>query len=124
MKEAARLNEKIGEVQELLHAKFGVKKRGLAKMLKRTGRRLPRRLRTRAQVLVRAEPLVAHPKLARQVNWGEVDAAHGALVRHLEAIDPAEARKDRLLKMAALIAFYVLVVLTTFVWWLWWAGYV
>ena len=124
MKESAVLQQKIGEVQDLLHAKFGVRKRALPKMLKRTGRRLPRRLHTRAQVLLKAEPFLAHPKLARQVDWSAVEAAHGALVGHLEKIDVAERRKDRLLKLAALVAFYVIVIVTAFVWWLWWAGYV
>ena len=124
MKEAAQLEQKIAEVQELLHTKFGVKPRPLPRMLKRVGRQLPRRMRAHGQLLARAQPLAAHPKLARQVDWPAVEAAHRALVAHLEAIDVAARRKERLLNLGALLAFYVVVVVTAFVWWLWWAGHV
>lgn len=124
MARAQDIEEQVGVVQDLLYAKFGVRRRALAKMLRKTGRRLPRRMRKRAQVLVEAEKLEGNPRLARQMDRRAVNKAFDDLKLHLEGIDVAERRKDRLLNLAALLAFYVLVVFAGFVFWLWWAGHV
>lgn len=114
----------IETVQGLLHAKFGVRTGPLPRMLKRTGRRLPRRMHARAQALLKAEQLAGNPRLARQMDMTSLRQGFEALTAHLEAIDPVARRKDRLLKLAALLAFQVLLIGGVFVWWLWWSGHV
>ena len=69
-----------------------------------------------------AQKLGGNPKLARQMDQTAVTRAFDALTTHLEAIDVAERRKDRLLKLAGLIAFYFLTIVAAFVTWLWWTG--
>lgn len=118
------IDEKISAIQDLLNAKFGVRKRALPKMLAKTGRRLPRGMHRRAQVLIDAQKLGGNPKLMRQMDQTGLTRAYQDLAAHLEAIDVAERRKDFLLKLAGVLAFNVLVVVAAFVTWLWWVGYV
>ncbi len=118
------IDEKVEAVQDLLKAKFGVRKRALPKMLAKTGRRLPRGMHKRAQVLIEAQKLGGNPKLMRQMDQTALTRAYEALTAHLEAIDVAERRKDRLLKLAGVLAFNFLLIVAAFVTWLWWAGYV
>ena len=115
---------RIAAVQALLTAKFGVRQAPLSRMMAKVGRRLPRRLHRQAAVISEAQQQAGHPKLARQVDHVRVGQALDELMAHLKAIDLAERRKERLLNMAALIAFYILVTFAAFVTWLWWTGYV
>lgn len=115
---------KSKELLQLLETKLGAKGKTLQDALRRAGRQLPRSLRKGGAVLARAEAMAAHPKLARQIDRREVDLAHKALATHLKAIDVADARKGRLLSLAAAIAFNILVIAVGFVVWLWWRGYV
>lgn len=124
MQETQDINAKIEAVQALLNEKFGVRKRALGKMLRSTGRRLPRRLRSRARVLVQAQELTAHPKLARRVDLAAVKQAHDEIAAHLRGIDVADRRKGAALSMAGSVAFNVLAVAVVFVGFLWWRGYV
>ncbi|MEW9920889.1 hypothetical protein AB2B41_14840 [Marimonas sp. MJW-29] len=118
------IESKVAAVQDLLSEKFGVRKRPLPKMLQRTGRRLPRRMHARAQVLVEAQRLSANPKLAQMVDQAGVARAFDDLTAHLDAIDVADRRKGAILSVAAAVAFNILVVAGGFIFWLWWAGYV
>lgn len=124
MKEPNAISNQIEAVQDLLNAKFGVRKRALPRMLGRVGRRLPRRMHARAQVLIDAQKLAGHPKLARQMDQSVVTRAYEDLRAHLEAIDVADRRKGLMLGLAGSLAFNLLVVAGAFVAWLWWAGYV
>lgn len=124
MAKVTSIADQVEAVQHLLNAKFGVRKKPLPKMLAKTGRRLPRGMRRRADLLVEAARRDGNPKLARQMDRHAVNRAYDDLKQHLEAIDVAKRRKDRLLNVAALLAFYVLVVFAAFVFWLWWAGHV
>ena len=110
------------QVQDLLEAKFGVKSRDLAHGFRRTGRRLPRRMRRQGRLLARAETVVGNPKLWCQVDQTGLIRAFRELTEHLQAIDVAERRKDRLLRLAAVLALNVILVTAAFVWFLWWRG--
>lgn len=115
---------KITSLQKLLHEKFGVRERALARMLKKVGRRLPRRMHARARALMEAETLAANPKLARQMDTSGLERGYAELVAYLEKIDPVEQRKSAMLRLAGILAFNFLVVVGAFIYWLWWAGYV
>ena len=111
-------------IRQQLEAKLGVKSRDLSQALRRAGRRLPRRVRAQAAVLVEAEKRAGHPKLARQMDGGAVREAYAHVTAHLRAIDGADARKGRILGLAGVIAFNLLLIIVAFVIWLWWRGYV
>ena len=107
---------------KLLREKLGVKAETLEKGFRRAGRRLPRRIRREARVLVQAESLAVHPKLSRQIDGVSVRQAFDAVLAHLKAIDAADARLGRILSLAGAVAFNVIAVFAAFVWWMWWSG--
>lgn len=108
----------------LLREKFGVKARDLQRALARTGRRLPQALHRQAEVLIQAEREAGNSKLALQWDPAQIDQAYEAVALHLRQINVKERRKLRLLRMAGLIVFYLLVILSAFVFWMWRRGYV
>jgi hypothetical protein len=124
MRDVNDIEAKVAALQDLLNQKFGMRKRPLPKMLQRTGRRLPKRLHVRAQVLLDAQERARHPKLARQVDMPAVGRAFDEVRSHLSAIDVADRRKGVALGIAGHVAFNVLAVAVAFVVWLWWRGYV
>ncbi|MGJ8616184.1 MAG: hypothetical protein ACSHWS_05030 [Sulfitobacter sp.] len=111
-------------IRQQLEAKLGVRSRDLSQALRRAGRQLPRQVRAQAEVLVAAEKQAGHPKLARQLDDGAVRTAYTNVTAHLRTIDVADARKGRILGVAAVIAFNLLLVIVAFIVWLWWRGYV
>ena len=111
-------------IRGLLESKLGVKSRDLGQGVRRAGRRLPRRVRAQAAVLVAAERQSGHPRLARQIDGDRIARAREVVSAHLNAIDVADARKGRWLSLAGALAFNLIAVGAAFVWWLWWRGYV
>ncbi|MGJ5618335.1 hypothetical protein [Sulfitobacter sp. MF3-043] len=111
-------------IRQQLEAKLGVKSRDLSQALRRAGRRLPHGVRAQGAVLAEAEKRAGHPKLTRQLDSAAVRDAYDRMAAHLRAIDVADARKGRILGMAGVIAFNLLLIIAAFVMWLWWRGYV
>ena len=101
---------------------FGVKAKTLDKALRKTGRRLPKRLRHEAARIVEAQGFDGHPKLLQRVDGAALDAAEAKLCAYLKGIDRAEARKDRWLSIAGAIAFNILLVAGCYIAWLVWTG--
>lgn len=111
-------------IRQQLQTKLAVKSRDLPQALRRAGRRLPRQVRAQAAILAAAEKQVGHPKLARQFDCIAVQKAYANVTAHLRTIDVADARKGRILGIAGVIAFNLLLVMVAFILWLWWRGYV
>ncbi|KPP92512.1 MAG: hypothetical protein HLUCCA08_16475 [Rhodobacteraceae bacterium HLUCCA08] len=119
----AELNGMIDEVRRLLDERLRVRGRSLSRQLRRAGRMLPRRLRRDARALVEAQSLTGHPTLGLMLDRTRLGAAHRRLVEHLEAIDPVEARKTRVIRLAATIALNLLIVAGLLVAVLVWRGF-
>ncbi|MEX0371528.1 MAG: hypothetical protein AB3N09_12920 [Tateyamaria sp.] len=111
-------------VKSALETAFGVRGRSLAIAVRRTGRRIPKRIRTDALRIVDAQGVGGHPKRLRQVDGAALAAAERRVLHYLQGIDRADARKGRLLGIAGAVAFNVLLVLIAFIAWLVWAGHV
>lgn len=124
MKDARPLAVKSAALQALMEEKYRFRSRDLAQALRKAGRRLPRRHRKQVKAVIEARKLEAHPKLAVQIDEKPLIRGMSEVMAYLRALDVAAERRDRMLNLAALIAFYVLVVLVAFVTWLWWRGYV
>lgn len=124
MIQAQDIARQVEAVQDLLTAKFGIKRAALPKMLKRAGRRLPRGMHKRVQVLIEADKRAGHPKLSRQLDHAAVTQAVDAVTAHLAAIDVNARRKGFALGLAGVIAGNVLLVVAGFILWLWWRGFV
>ena len=115
---------KSRKLRGLMEEKLGVKGRDLAQSLRRAGRRLPRGVRSRGAVLIRAEMLAQNPKTARQVDVAAVEQSYEVVRSHLQALDVAELRKARLLGVTAAVVANLIAVAAMFIVWLWWRGYV
>ncbi|MDT1062889.1 hypothetical protein RM190_13505 [Paracoccus sp. CPCC 101403] len=78
------------EVAGLMAARFGGLRRGhyadLESMMRKRGGALPRRLRREARLLVQADRVVGHPKLARQCDFQKLEHAHKALTHYLRPL--------------------------------------
>jgi hypothetical protein len=124
MIDAKDIARKVEAVQELLTLKFGIKRQPLAKMLSRAERRLSKRMQGKIKTLIDAQQLAGHPKLARQLDSAAVSTAYADVTTHLKKIDVADRRRGKILGLAGVVVFNLLLVVAGFVMWMWWRGYV
>ncbi|WP_052249447.1 hypothetical protein [Tateyamaria sp. ANG-S1] len=118
------IQARANRIQTALHAAFGVRGKTLSASLRKTGRRLPKRLRADARQILDAQGFGGHPKLMRQVDGSALKAAEDRVLTYLDGIDRADRRKGFWLGVAGAIAFNILLVLAGVVFWMWWAGHV
>ncbi|WP_147111190.1 hypothetical protein [Tateyamaria sp. syn59] len=118
------LQGRADRVQAALNAAFGVGGKTLDASLRKTGRRLPRRLHAEARRIVDAQGLGGHPKLMRQVDGAALAAAEDRVVTYLKGIDRADQRKGFWLGIAGAVAFNILLIIAGVVVWMWWTGHV
>lgn len=109
-------------VQSALDGAFGVRAKTLSRALRKTGRRLPRRLRKDVGLIVAAQNLGGNPKLLRQVDTRALDGATERVVSWLDTVDRADARRGYWIGIGAMIGFNLLAVLGAVVVWMWWSG--
>lgn len=112
--------QKASELEDQLGTKLNLRGKGMSVRLRRAGRLLPRRLRAQVAVLTEAETKLAHPVLARQVDFDRVARAFDALKAHLDGVDPKERRKGKILGWAGALVFNLLllaVILTLILRW-------
>ncbi|MEM8653326.1 MAG: hypothetical protein AAGF36_01160 [Pseudomonadota bacterium] len=124
METQASIQDRADRLQAALVTAFGVSGKSLAVALRRTGRRLPRRLHVEAQKIVQAQGFGGHPKRLRQIDSAALSLAETRVVTFLDGIDRADRRKGFWLGMAGAVAFNILVVVAAVVTWMWWAGHV
>lgn len=96
---------RVTQLQEAMSRKMRVRGRTLEQQLRRAGRRLPRHQRRAAATILGAQDWMAHPKLARIVDFSHVHKAFADLNGYLDRIDPREQRKTALLRVAGGIVF-------------------
>jgi hypothetical protein len=116
------IDEKINDIRHLLVERLRVKGRSLSVQLRKAGRRLPRAVTREARYLAEVQSLAANPKLARRIDIAKVAAAHNRIREHLLAIDPKEARKDRILGLLGVLSFNLIVIFVLGVTLLWYRG--
>lgn len=71
----------------------------LERQVRRAGRRLPRRQRRAAAIIVGAQDWMGHAKLARLLDTAQVNRAFADLHAYLDTLNPQEARKTALLRL-------------------------
>ena len=87
----------------------------LADVAANAGRRLPRHLQRAADVIIEADSMAAHPKLAKQVNERRVRKAERKLNRYLDRQDPRAERWGEIQDSVAKVAFVIFTIaLVTF----------
>lgn len=103
----------LGQTLDGLRATFaerlGLRGKDFTSVVRRAGRRIPRRLRPAAARLAEAERMAGNPRLARLVDAAAVETAVRELSEWLATQDPRERRRTAIINTAALIAFYILV---------------
>lgn len=104
------LDREIAALDRLMEERLRVSGRDLPARLRRAGRMLPRGMRRRARAVIDAQAMLRNPKLARQVDIAGRQKDAARLVAYLRTLDPAEARKTAVIRLAASIAFNLLVV--------------
>ncbi len=70
---------------------------------------MPRRLRSDVAILTEAEMKLAHPVLARHVDFPRVTKAFDAVEEHVSKVDPKDRRKGKILGWAGALVFNLLV---------------
>lgn len=122
MESADTINARAARIQAALTKAFGVRARTLDKALKRTGRRMPRRIMAEARRIVDAQGYGGQPRLMRQIDAARLDRAEARVLDYLQNIDRAEQRRGRILGILAVVVFNLLLVAGAFVLWMWWTG--
>lgn len=116
------IKDRSKRLQSALEGAFGVRARSLHAALRKTGRRLPRRLHADARTIVEAEALGGHPKLLRHLDSATLTAAEARVVDWLDSVDRAEARKAYWIHVGATIGFNFLAIVALVVVWMWWTS--
>lgn len=101
MIDTAEFNSRVARLRAALGQKLHAGGRDLEHQIRRAGRRLPRRQRRAAAVILGAQDWMGHPRLARIVDRRAVAAAFDDLHGHLERIDPGAARLTAILRLLA-----------------------
>ena len=91
---------KIARLQQALADRMRLRGPTLERQLRRAGRRLPRRPRRAAAIILGAQDWMAHAKLARVLDMDQVDRAFADMHAYLGTLNPQEARKTTLLRLA------------------------
>lgn len=108
------------EVARLMASRFGGARRGtapgLATMIKRRGRALPKRHRRAAALLAVSAGLAGNPRMAHRIDTAAVREAHRQLVEYLRPLGSGQRLADGLLHVAAAVALGLLVVGALVVW--------
>ena len=109
-------NAYAAEIHTLIEQRLRIKGASLTQQIHKTGRRLPRKVKRDANIVAQAAMMAGHPKLVRQIDHVAVANAGSAVVAHLEAINPTEVLKDRILWTLGKISAVVIIVFVAVVW--------
>lgn len=116
------------EVAMLMASRLGGLRRGervtLGTMIRRRGGALPRRLARQARILAEAEAVSVAPKIARQIDFGDAEKAHAALVAYLKPFRRVARVQQRATNLIASVLFGLLVMALIIVWILVWRGFI
>lgn len=105
MIDTADFQTRIARLRTALSDRMRLRGRTLEAQVRRAGRRLPRRQRRAAAIVLGAQDWMSHPRLARVLDMARVNAAFADLHAHLDTLDPAQARRTALLRLLGGIVF-------------------
>lgn len=106
-----QIRARATDISELIAKRLRVRKgKDLEAQLQRAGRRLPGWVRREARVLVEAEQLLAHPKLAMQADPATLDKSAKRVEAWLRRQDPSAQRRAFWRQVVAANAFNLLFV--------------
>lgn len=97
-------------LSKLLRERLGLSGRSVAVQLAKGRRALPRALRSHADQISAAEPLLAHPHLARSVDHAALSEAVSAMQGYLKGCSAADRQIGVILHRLGVIAFNLLAI--------------
>ena len=112
------------ELAEIMARQLRVRGGPLADVAARAGRKLPRHLHAEAGVIIEAERLASHPKLAHRVDAKQLKKAERKLRYFLDKQDPKAERRAELLDRLAAIVFILFVIVLGVFFLALWRGYI
>ena len=98
------------ELAETMARQLRLRGGSLTDVTARAGSKLPRHLKTEAEVIIEAETLAAHPKLAHRVDDKRLKRADRKVRAFLEKQDPKAERRAEILDRLAGIVFIIFVI--------------
>lgn len=118
------IQQMADRVSALIETRMRVSGASLEVRLKRTGNRLPRKVRDAVGALIQASEMAQNPKLLMQIDHEAVAIAYDIAVRHLNGIGRAERRRGVILDFGARVAFGLLILGAAVLGLLHWRGYI
>lgn len=122
METEATIKERSKRVKSALDGAFGVRAKTLDKALRKTGRRMPKRLHAQARLIVDAQSLGGNPKLMRRIDGAAIARAEEDVVNWLDTVDRADRRRGFWIWAGSMVGFNLLIVVAGVVTWMWWTG--
>lgn len=110
------IEKQVASVEEALKSTYGFRRGDLARLLRRTGRRLPRARRRDGARLLEARLLAGHPKTERQIDLRAVTRSAQNIKDFLATQNPAQERMTQFLRILASVAFVVLLTVGVAIW--------
>ncbi|MEQ3730200.1 MAG: hypothetical protein ABNH38_22645 [Tateyamaria sp.] len=120
METEATIKERSKRVKSALDGAFGVRAKTLDKALRKTGRRMPKRLHAQARLIVDAQGLGGNPKLMRRIDGAAIARAEEDVVSWLDTMDRADRRRGFWIWAGSMVGFNLLIVVAGVVTWMWW----
>lgn len=104
------LQSQVDEVRNLMETRLRVRGKTLDQQVRKAGRLLPKAERREAMYLAQAATVMQHPKLSRMVDASKANKAHARLIQFLNAVDPKDRAKGKLLGWLGSLAFGLVVI--------------
>ena len=109
------VSEMADDLAALMAQQLRLRGGSLADVTARAGRKLPRHLKAEADIVIAAETIATHPKLAHRVDQKRLRKADRKLRAFLNTQDPkAERRAELLDRLAGIVFILFAVVLAVF----------
>lgn len=105
MIETEDFQTRLAALRAALTSRMNLRGKTLEAQIRRAGRRLPRRQRRAAAIVLGAQDWMNHPRLARLLDRNVVNTAFADLHAHLDPLDPGQAHRTALLRLLGSIVF-------------------
>ena len=110
------------QISRLFEERMRLKGPNLDRQIYKAGRKLPRKVRRDAAVVLKALQIADHPKLSRMIDRAKFDKAARHVMAHLKAIDPRDQAIGRILSVLGKISAVLIIGFILVVWYLWSQG--
>lgn len=122
MIDTQEINKKVEKLDAALREKLRLRGRTFAARVRKAGRLLPKRVHRAADTITQIQMRATHPKLSRLNDPVVFKRAVAVIHDHLDTVDPAERRKDRILGILGGLVFNLIVLIAAALMLMRWKG--